>query len=58
MVLNTENIKFHSFILCEAFGYFYFWLQILKLGEQVSLSLRLKDSVEVLEMVIIKNDYL
>lgn len=58
MVLNFKNVKFHNFILCEAFGYFYFWLLILKLGELISFTLRLKDSVEVLEMFIINNDYL
>ena len=53
-MLNNKDKNFFDLILCEACGCF--WLQILRLGDEISFSWRLVVWI-VLEMVLIKNDY-
>lgn len=43
-MLNNKDKNFFDLILCEACGYF--WLQILRLGDEISFSWRLKGSVD------------
>lgn len=53
-MLNTKNRNFIDLIFCKT------WVFLLLESSQnlISFSWKLQDNVEVLEMVIIKNDYL